>query len=59
LANTRHALGGQRRTQELEVEKLLLPIPEACTALGVGRTMVYELVDQRQIVKVNIGRRSF
>jgi excisionase family DNA binding protein len=41
------------------LERLLVSIPDVCAALGIGRTTVYELVDQRQIVKVNIGRRSF
>jgi excisionase family DNA binding protein len=41
------------------VNRLLLSIPEACATLGVGRTTAYELIDQGQIVKVNIGRRSF
>ena len=41
------------------MERLLVSIPDVCAALGIGRTTVYELVDQRQIVKVNIGRRSF
>jgi len=41
------------------MQKLLLPIPDACAALGIGRTTMYELVDQHHVVKVNIGRRSF
>ncbi|WP_204366815.1 DNA-binding protein [Mycobacterium sp. UM_CSW] len=40
-------------------ERLLVPIPQAMTALGVGRTKLYELMDAREILKVNIGRRSF
>jgi hypothetical protein len=41
-------------------EQLLTPITGACTALGgVGRTKVYELVNQGELVKVNIGRRGF
>jgi hypothetical protein len=38
----------------------LVPIPQTCKALGdVGRTTVYTLVDRGDLVKVNIGRRSF
>ena len=41
-------------------EQLLTPIPDVCAALGkVSRTTVYELVNQRELVKVSIGRRSF
>lgn len=41
-------------------EQLLTPITGAQAALGgVGRTKVYELVSQRELVKVSIGRRSF
>jgi predicted DNA-binding transcriptional regulator AlpA len=41
-------------------QRLLVPIPTACAELGgVSRTTVYDLVNQRQLVKVNIGRRSF
>ena len=43
-----------------EHEQLLIPIPGACSALGgVSRTTVYDLVNQSQLVKVNIGRRGF
>jgi hypothetical protein len=38
----------------------LVPIPQTCKVLGdVGRTTVYTLVDRGDLVKVNIGRRSF
>ena len=41
-------------------QQLLTPIDSARTVLGrVGRTKLYELVNQGQIVKVSIGRRSF
>lgn len=41
-------------------EQLLTPIDCARTVLGgVGRTKVYELVNQGEILKVSIGRRSF
>jgi hypothetical protein len=43
-----------------EHEQLLVPIPGACSTLGnVSRTTVYDLVNQRELVKVNIGRRGF
>jgi hypothetical protein len=41
-------------------QRLLVPIPDACAELGgVSRTTVYDLVDKEELVKVNIGRRSF
>lgn len=41
-------------------DRLLVPVPDTCAQLGgVSRTTVYELVKQRQLVKVNIGRRGF
>jgi excisionase family DNA binding protein len=40
--------------------QLLIPIPDTCSKLGgVSRTTVYELVNQGELVKVNIGRRGF
>ncbi|WP_137147142.1 helix-turn-helix domain-containing protein [Mycolicibacterium sp. CR10] len=45
---------------EVAQDQLLIPVPDACNRLGgVGRTTLYELVKQRQLVKVNIGRRGF
>jgi hypothetical protein len=40
-------------------ERLLIPINGVCDSLGVGRTKVYELINQHEIVQVSIGRRSF
>ena len=40
--------------------RLLVPYDEARTALGgIGRTTLYELFEQNQLTKVNIGRRGF
>ena len=40
--------------------RLLVPIPEACEALGgIGRTTLYEKVNDGDLEKVNIGRRGF
>jgi hypothetical protein len=40
--------------------KLLVPIPEAQIVLGdISRSHLYELIESREIKKVNIGRRSF
>jgi hypothetical protein len=41
------------------VEKLLFPIPDACAALSIGRTMLYEQVAEGNLTLVKIGRRSF
>jgi hypothetical protein len=40
-------------------ERLLIPINGVCDSLGVGRTKVYELINQHELVQVSIGRRSF
>ncbi len=38
----------------------LVPMPETMEVLGgIGRTKLYELVNEGQITKVNIGSRSF
>lgn len=33
-------------------------IPDACTVLGIGTTKIYELVQQKKIRLVKVGRRS-
>ena len=43
--------GGTRR---------LVSIPDARAELGgIGHTTIYDLINRRELVKVNIGRRSF
>jgi hypothetical protein len=35
-------------------------IPDARAELGgIGHTTIYDLINRRELVKVNIGRRSF
>lgn len=41
------------------MDRLLLSIPELCDVLNVGRTMAYELIEEKQITRVKVGRRSF
>lgn len=41
-----------------DVEPLLLTIPEAARALAIGRTTLYELITERRIEVVHIGRCS-
>ena len=38
------------------VEPILLTIPEAARALAIGRTTLYELIGERRIETVHIGR---
>ena len=49
-----------RRTLRAEsgagAEELLLRIPEAARALGIGRTTLYKLIDDGDIRVVRIGR---
>ena len=42
------------------MDRLLVPLDEAMHQLGdIGRTKLYELIDDEEIVRVNVGRRSF
>jgi excisionase family DNA binding protein len=36
--------------------KLLLTVPEAADLLGIGRTLMYELISSGQVVSVLVGR---
>ena len=38
--------------------QLLLPINDACAALGVGRTSLYQLIADGRIPVVHLGRRT-
>jgi hypothetical protein len=43
-----------------ETDRLLIPYDEARRLLGdIGRTTLYELIERREVVRVNIGRRGF
>ncbi|WP_427174300.1 helix-turn-helix domain-containing protein [Arthrobacter sp. 92] len=44
--------------EEAVVERVLVTIDEAAEALGVGRTMVYQLIRECELVPAKIGRRS-
>ena len=38
----------------------LVPIPDSCGVLGgIGRTKLYELINDGQLTKVRIGSRAF
>lgn len=40
--------------------RLLIPLPESRQRLGgIGHSTIYALIGQGELVKVNIGRRSF
>ena len=36
--------------------RLLLTVPEAAQRLGIGRTLMYELISTGQIASVRVGR---
>lgn len=36
----------------------LLRIPETCRALGIGRSKVYDLINEGRLEKVKIGKRT-
>jgi excisionase family DNA binding protein len=40
------------------MEALLLPIPDACRTLGIGRSKLYELISAGEIGVRKIGRRT-
>lgn len=33
-------------------------IPEACARVGIGRTMMYQLIKEGQIKPIKVGRRT-
>ena len=39
------------------MDTLLCSIPDAAKALGVGRSKLYELISERRLETVTIGRR--
>lgn len=39
-------------------DKLAVPVPEACTRLGIGRTLFYELVNAGEIRTFKVGART-
>lgn len=41
-----------------QVEKLSYTIPEAATALGIGRTSLYELISARRITPFKLCGRT-
>ncbi|WP_372593412.1 helix-turn-helix domain-containing protein [Actinotalea sp.] len=51
--STGHRLPGSKGDTE---EKLLLTVAEAAHRLGVGRTMMYELLDAGVVKSIHIGR---
>jgi excisionase family DNA binding protein len=38
-------------------ERLTCTIAEACEAVGLGRTKLYELIDEGRLASITIGRR--
>lgn len=42
----------------MEASPLMYQIPEAARRLGIGRTMLYELLKTRSVAVVHIGRRA-
>lgn len=40
------------------MEPLLLPLPEACKALGLGRSKLYELIASGNITTRKVGRKT-
>jgi excisionase family DNA binding protein len=50
------AIPAARRTPEPPVERMLLTVEEAATVLGVGRSLMFELIASGQIESVRVGR---
>lgn len=42
----------------MEMSKLMYQIPEACRLLGIGRSLLYDLMASGLIVTVKIGTRT-
>lgn len=40
------------------MERVLVTIDDAAEALGIGRTMVYQLIKEGELIPAKIGRRS-
>ncbi len=43
------------RQQEAPTQRLLLRIPEAAKALGLGRTKIYELIAAGELPVIHVG----
>lgn len=42
------------------LDRILVPMTQAQEMLGgIGKTLMYELIDARKVQRVKIGRRSF
>jgi len=46
----------QESERKMDMDKLLLTVPEAATRLGIGRTKLYELIAGGKLRTVRIGR---
>lgn len=40
------------------MEPLSLTVPDACRAIGLGRTKLYELIESGQVETIKIGART-
>lgn len=43
---------------DAKTEPLSVTVPEALRIVGIGRTMLYELIKNRKVRAVKIGRRT-
>jgi hypothetical protein len=51
---------GRSNKLQYDGTKRLVSIPEARAQLGgIGHTTIYDIINRSDLVKVNIGRRSF
>jgi hypothetical protein len=63
--NSRRERGGHQRIppgamMDSDIGRLLVPYDEAMHVLGgIGRTKFYELIEDRELEQVKIGRRGF
>jgi excisionase family DNA binding protein len=53
---TRGRQGHQLATQERAAERLLLTVAEAAHRLGIGRSLLYELLADGQVESIHVGR---
>jgi len=43
----------------MPMERMLVPVPEAIYAIGLGRSKFYQLIRAGDLTLVHVGRRSF
>lgn len=56
MPRTATAIRLPRQGRELPVERMLLTVEEAAAVLGIGRSLMFELIAGGRITTVRVGR---